>query len=242
VAQPTTSTVGRERLIDSLDTLADVAHAIEQAVDRGVPLDDRDDLIGRIRGVIADLAFELEASDFLSGAGHPHQPPPGTPGQHILDLGEALRQLDVEHHQARERILAELARQGAAAPPACLHCATPLTVTPDGHWQHPDTGCYYSDQPHVADRRTDAPITVRVDPDGHPLVWADNGDVVIGLGDPGAGVAGVRATVVVAGRTADGGSPTWSANSTTRCTLWRNKAITEVEGVLRPRTRALVGR
>jgi hypothetical protein len=201
VAQPTTSTVGRELLIDSLDTLADIAHAIEQAVDSGRALDEPDDLIARIRGIIADLAFDLEASDFLADADEPHQAPPASPGQQTLDLGEALRQLDVDHHQARERIFAELARRGAAAPPTCLHCAAPLTLNPNGEWQHPDTGCAFAGSPYVADRRTDAQITLRLDPDDHPLVWADNGDVVIALGDPGAGVAGVRTHVVLPGAT-----------------------------------------
>jgi hypothetical protein len=202
VAQPTTSTVGRERLIDGLDTLADVAHAIEQAVDNNRSLDDPDDLIARIRGIIADLAFDLEASDFLADADEPHRAPPASPAQQALDLGESLRQLDVDHHQARERIFAELSRRGAAAPPACLHCAAPLTPTPNGQWQHPDTGCAFAESPHVADRRTDAQITLRLDPDDHPLVWADNGDIVIDLGDPGAGVAGVRTHVVLPGATA----------------------------------------
>ncbi len=69
---PSTTTVDRARLIEALDTLADVARAIEQAADQSRPLDDPDDLIVRLRTVIADLAFELETSDLLAG--------PSTPG------------------------------------------------------------------------------------------------------------------------------------------------------------------
>jgi hypothetical protein len=67
VAKPNITTVERGRLIEALDTLADVARAIEHAVDDGRPLDDPDDLIGRLRGVISDLVFDLEASDLLDG-------------------------------------------------------------------------------------------------------------------------------------------------------------------------------
>ena len=74
VAKPTTTTIERDRLIEALDTLADVAQAIECTVDDGRPLDDPDGLIARLRGVISDLFFDLEASDLLDGA------EPGTPG------------------------------------------------------------------------------------------------------------------------------------------------------------------
>jgi hypothetical protein len=73
VAKPNTTTVERGRLIEALDTLADVARAIECAVDDGRPLDDPDNLIARLRGVISDLVFDLEASDILDAAeGGPH--------------------------------------------------------------------------------------------------------------------------------------------------------------------------
>ncbi len=67
MAKPNITTVERGRLIEALDTLADVARAIEHAVDDGRPLDDPDDLIARLRGVISELVFDLEASDLLDG-------------------------------------------------------------------------------------------------------------------------------------------------------------------------------
>jgi hypothetical protein len=68
VAKPSTTTIERGRLIEALDTLADVARAIECAVDDGRPLDDPDDVIARLRGVISDLVFDLEASAVLDAA------------------------------------------------------------------------------------------------------------------------------------------------------------------------------
>jgi hypothetical protein len=202
VAQPSISTVERGRLIESLDTLADVAHAIEVAADTGRRLDDPDDLIARLRGVIADLAFDLEASDFLSPSGDPRRAAPAPPGQQILNLRTALRQLDNDHHQARERLFAELARRGASAPAACLHCAAGLDLDDDGQWQHPDTDCAYRDAPYLADRRADVRITLRLDPDDHPLVWVEGGDAEVYFGDPGAGAAGVRTKVIIPGPSA----------------------------------------
>ena len=43
---------------------------------------------------------------------------------------------------------------------------------------------------------------MRLDPDDHPLVWADSGDVIVAFGDPGAGAAGVRTHVVLPGASA----------------------------------------
>lgn len=63
--QPTIATVDRQRLIAALDTLADVAIAIENNADQRVPLDN-DQLITALREIIADLAFEIEASDLLA--------------------------------------------------------------------------------------------------------------------------------------------------------------------------------
>ncbi len=68
VAKPTITTIERSRLIEALDTLADVAQVIECAVDDGRPLDDPDAVIARLRGVISDLVFDLEASDLLDAA------------------------------------------------------------------------------------------------------------------------------------------------------------------------------
>jgi hypothetical protein len=65
VQQPTIATVDRQRLIAALDTLADVAIAIENNADQRVPLDN-DQLITALREIIADLAFEIEASDLLA--------------------------------------------------------------------------------------------------------------------------------------------------------------------------------
>ena len=62
---PAAVMVDRRRLIDALDTLADVAAAIEQNTDQHVPLD-HDQLISTVRGLIYDLTMEIEASDLLS--------------------------------------------------------------------------------------------------------------------------------------------------------------------------------
>jgi hypothetical protein len=78
----------------------------------GRQLDEPDGLIARLRGVIADLAFDLEASDLLSDGADPHRPAGVRPTQQVLDLGECLRQLDEEHHQARERLFDQLPRRG----------------------------------------------------------------------------------------------------------------------------------
>lgn len=201
MTDPTTSTVGRARLIDNLDTLADVAHAIEAAVDTGRPVDDPADLIRRLRGVIADVNFDLEASDFL-GDGDGSPPTAIRPSQPILDVGEAVRRLDEDHHHARERLFHRLARRGAAAPTRCGTCGAPLDLDADGSWRHPHPPCVFAADPYLADRHADLAMTLRVDPDGHPLVWADHGDVIVALGDPGAGVAGVRAQLVVPGTAA----------------------------------------
>lgn len=59
-----TVTIDRKRMVDVLDTLADVAIAIEDNADQHVPLD-HDQLIMCLRGIIGDLTFEIEASDLL---------------------------------------------------------------------------------------------------------------------------------------------------------------------------------
>jgi hypothetical protein len=199
---PTISTVDRGRLVEALDALADVAHAIERAVDDDRRLDEPDTLIGRLRGVIADLAFDLEASDLLGGGEDPHRPAGRRPAQQVLDLGESLRQLDEDHHQARERLFDQLARRGAAAPTTCGTCAAPLALDHDGRWRHTDPACALATDPYLADRHSDVRITLRVDPDNHPLVLGDGPDVAVYLGDPGAGVAGVRAKLIFPGPTA----------------------------------------
>jgi hypothetical protein len=199
---PYISTVERGRLVEALDTLADVAHAIERAVDDDRRLDEPDDLIGRLRGVIADLAFDLEASDLLGGGEDLHRPAGVRPAQQVLDLGESLRQLDVEHHQARERLFDQLARRGAAASTRCGTCGAPLALDRDGRWCHPEPACAFAADPYLADRHADIRITLRLDPDDHPLVLADGSVVVVYLGDPGAGVAGVRAELIFPGVTA----------------------------------------
>jgi hypothetical protein len=57
-------TTDRQRLIAALDTLADIAVAIENNADQHVSLD-RDQLITALQGIIGDLTFEIEASNFL---------------------------------------------------------------------------------------------------------------------------------------------------------------------------------
>ncbi len=77
--KPSTTTIERGRLVEALDTLADVARAIECAADDGRPLDDPDDLIACLRGVISDLFFEVQASDLLAGLERPDDASPGGP-------------------------------------------------------------------------------------------------------------------------------------------------------------------
>jgi hypothetical protein len=69
-------------------------------------------------------------------------------------------------------------------------------------WRHPEPACAFAAGPYLADRHADVRITLRVDPDDHPLVSTDGPDVVVYLGDPGAGVAGVRAELIFPGSTA----------------------------------------
>ena len=52
------------RMVDALDTIADVAAALERHADRGDPLD-ADRLIAVLRGVVADFAFDLDAAAHL---------------------------------------------------------------------------------------------------------------------------------------------------------------------------------
>lgn len=56
-----TVTVEYHRLVEALDTIADVAGAIEAHADRGEAFD-ADDLIVTLRGIIADFAFDLDAA------------------------------------------------------------------------------------------------------------------------------------------------------------------------------------
>ena len=60
-----TVTVEAARLIDALDSLADVAAAIERHADGHGPLDDPDQLIATLRGIIADFAFDLDAATYF---------------------------------------------------------------------------------------------------------------------------------------------------------------------------------
>jgi hypothetical protein len=57
-----TVTIEAARLIDALDTLADVAGAIERHADSHGPLDDPDGLIANLRGIIAEFAFDLDVT------------------------------------------------------------------------------------------------------------------------------------------------------------------------------------
>ena len=52
------------RMVAALDTMADVAAALERHTDRGDPLD-ADRLIGVLQGIIADFAFDLDAAAHL---------------------------------------------------------------------------------------------------------------------------------------------------------------------------------
>jgi hypothetical protein len=57
-----TVTVEATRLTDALDSLADVAAAIERHADGHGPLDDPDRLIATLRGIIAEFAFDLDVA------------------------------------------------------------------------------------------------------------------------------------------------------------------------------------
>jgi hypothetical protein len=58
-------TVDAARLTDALDSLADVAAAIERHADGNGPLEDPDHLIATLRGIIAEFAFDLDAATHL---------------------------------------------------------------------------------------------------------------------------------------------------------------------------------
>jgi hypothetical protein len=61
-----TVTLEAGRLTEALDSLADVAAAaIERHADGKGPLDDRDELIRTLRGIIAEFAFDLDATAHL---------------------------------------------------------------------------------------------------------------------------------------------------------------------------------
>jgi hypothetical protein len=63
--QPRTVTVDTARLTDALDSLADVAAAIERHADGNGPLEDPDERIRTLRGIIAEFAFDLDAATHL---------------------------------------------------------------------------------------------------------------------------------------------------------------------------------
>lgn len=196
---PPTATVDRAHLIDALDTLADVAHAIETADDEGRPPDDATQLVIRLRQIITTTSFEVEASDFLAGI-----PDRGGPRakrdaawKRQVDTAERLRQADVHHDDEREAILSELASHGDAAPSTCVYCGVVISLDDERQWEHAGVAPDCRLGPAPADRRADLALKLRVDPDGYPLVWADKDDdvVLVLLGEKGAGAAGISATV-----------------------------------------------
>lgn len=66
-----TATVEAARLTDTLDTLADVAAAIERHADGHGPRTNPDRLIATLRGIIAEFAFDLDAGAHLSRSRRP---------------------------------------------------------------------------------------------------------------------------------------------------------------------------
>jgi hypothetical protein len=60
-----TVTLEAGRLTAALDDLADVAAAIEHHADGHGPLEDPDELIRTLRGIIADFAFDVDAAIHL---------------------------------------------------------------------------------------------------------------------------------------------------------------------------------
>ena len=196
---PPTATVDRAHLIDALDTLADVAHAIETSDAEGRPPPDATELIIRLREIITTMSFEVEASDFLAGIPDRGGPRPKRDAawQRRVDTAEHVRQADVRHDDEREAILSESAILGDAAPSTCLHCGTVISLDEGRRWVHSTDAPDCRLGPIPADRRADLELTLRVDADGHPLVWSDKtGDTVLVLfGEKGAGAAGISATV-----------------------------------------------
>ena len=61
----TTVTVSRSRLVDALGALAEAAAAIEDQADGHPPLRDAEDLISDLRGLVAELALDMAASDLV---------------------------------------------------------------------------------------------------------------------------------------------------------------------------------
>ena len=196
---PPTATVDRAHLIDALDTLADAAHAIETSDDEGRPPDDATQLVMRLREIITTMSFEVEASDFLAGI-------PGEGGsrpkrdaawQRGVEGYQRLRQADVRHADEREAILSELAAHGEAAPATCGDCGAVISLGSEREWVHATDAPDCPMGPWPADRRADVSLTLRVDADGYPLVWADKDDdvVLVLLGEKGASAAGISATI-----------------------------------------------
>ncbi|MDP9387290.1 MAG: hypothetical protein M3Q48_05030 [Actinomycetota bacterium] len=196
---PPTATVDRAKLLDALDTLADVALAIERAEDGGERPEDATELVIRLREIIAAMTFEVEASDFLGAIIDKAVPKPEDEARRRrrMDDSERLRQVRVRHHDEQEAILSQLASYGAAAPATCDSCGTAIALDDQHGWVHTTDAPDCRLGPVPADRRADLQLRLRVDPDGHPLVWADEAEhtVMVLFGEKGAGVAGITATV-----------------------------------------------
>ena len=196
---PPTATVDRTHLIDALDTLADVAHAIETSDDEGRPPDDATQLVIRLRQIITTMSFEVEASDFLAGVPDEGGPRPkgDASWKRRVDSDKRLREVDGRHDDEREAILSELASHGDAAPSTCVYCGAVISLDDERQWEHAVDAPDCRLGPAPADRRADLRLRLRVDPDGDPLVWADKADdvVLVLFGEKGAGAAGISATI-----------------------------------------------
>lgn len=196
---PSTATVDRAHLIDALDTLADMAHAIETSDDEGRSPDDATQLVIRLREIITTLSFEVEASDFLAGIPDKGAPRPKREAarQRSVEGYQRLRQADTRHDDEREAILSELAAHGDAAPSMCDQCGTVISLDEGRRWVHATDAPDCRLGPAPADRRADIRLRLRMDADGYPLVWADKDDdvVLVLFGEKGASAAGISATV-----------------------------------------------